>query len=566
MGPSPPAGRGVPPLATGFMPGHDSYRSCARRDQGGMGLRDLASTNRFVALALLAAALGLAPGCAQAPRRRMQSPEPAPLPGAKAARDPGSSRADAPAPSQPRAPAGAGDPADAPRVARSDDAGEGGVDEEIDTDLDRPRAERRGGGGGPTMAEVAEDEAKDEDEDDPEDEVDGYCKPDLLMHALGRDESPIRMFGWVQGSLTANPRLSNDGQNFGVNPNNLANAWTFQQIYLVLEKRADQGDRADYGFRVDNLFGNDWQNFHNVGFLDHAFRPDQFGWNPVQMYGEVHLPWLTRGGLEIKGGRFYALPGYEDGMAPARPLLSTGYLFSYSHPFTHLGMMTTWHVTDRLNLFNGAVNGWDRWANQNDKWGYAGGLSWDSMDDRTNVTLTANLGPDQISRDPATEGGPPPPPSLRAAAARPYVNGQRPLGYGGKETGLFTQVVVHEWTDRLSTIAEADEAFQDAVPGLGPRGGPRNASWYGLSGWTLYELTDTLTGVARAEVFRDNNGVRTGFADTFYESTLGLIDKPRPWLWLRPEVRYDWSQKSHPYDDGRHRSQFTFGFDVLLLF
>src|SRR5207245_8518124 len=76
----------------------------------------------------------------------------------------------------------------------------------------------------------------------------------------------------------------------------------------------------------------------------------------------------------------------------------TGYLLAYAHPFTHFGFMTTWHVTDRLNLYNGAVNGWDRWIDQNYRWGYAGGFSWDSVDDRTNLTVTFNLGPNQFPR------------------------------------------------------------------------------------------------------------------------------------------------------------------------
>jgi hypothetical protein len=436
---------------------------------------------------------------------------------------------------------------DPPRVAAADDP-----------NLSRPRAERRGEGGGPSRAEEEEDEEEEE-----EDELDGYIKPNLLNDLLRLDDSPVKLFGWVQGSFTANPRLSSDGQNFGVNPNNLANAWTFQQVYFVVEKRVAEGDQPDLGFRFDNLFGNDWQNFHAVGLFDRAFRVDHFGYDPVQMYGELHLPWLTLGGLDIKGGRFYSLAGYEDGMAPSRPLLSTGYLFSYAHPFTQFGMMTTWHLTDRINLYNGAVNGWDRWINQHYKWGYAGGASWDSADERTNLALTINWGPDQISRDPATAAAQD---GVQAQAARPAVPGRRPLGFGGKDTGLFTTVLTHEWTEDFSTIIEADQAFQNAVPGIGPGGRPQNASWYGLSGWALYDLTDRLTGVGRAEVFRDNNGVRTGFADTFYETTLGLIYKPRPWLWLRPEARFDWAQKTHPYDDARHSDQFTFGFDLIFLF
>jgi hypothetical protein len=423
----------------------------------------------------------------------------------------------------------------------------------VDMDLDRPRAAKRGEGGGPTTAE----------EEGEEDEVDGYLKPNHLNRLLGHEDSPVKFFGWIQNSYTANPGNQVDGTNFGVNPNDLANAWQLQQIYLVAEKRIAQGDTVDLGFRSDNLFGDDWQNFHAVGFFNRAFRVDQIGYSPVQLYGDIHLPILTAGGLDIKGGRFYALPGYEDGIAPARPLLSTGYLFSYAQPFTHIGFMSTLHLTDRINLYSGAINGWDRWINQHYKWGYEGGATWDSEDDRTNVTFTVTWGPDQISPDPAMPGQTPP---LRAQSFRPTVPGERPLGFGGKSTALFNQILIHEWTDEFSMILEADEAFQNAVPGIGPNGRAQNASWYGLSGWTLYELTERLTLVGRAEAFRDHNGVRTGFADTFYEGTLGLNYRPKSWLMIRPETRYDWAGKTHPFNDGRSRDQFTFGFDVIVLF
>jgi hypothetical protein len=48
--------------------------------------------------------------------------------------------------------------------------------------------------------------------------------------------------------------------------------------------------------------------------------------------------------------------------------------------------------------------------------------------------------------------------------------------------------------------------------------------------------------------------------------TLGLMFKPCPYLWVRPEVRYDWAQFGTPYTDGTRGSQFTLGFDVIFLF
>jgi hypothetical protein len=71
-----------------------------------------------------------------------------------------------------------------------------------------------------------------------------------------------------------------------------------------------------------------------------------------------------------------------------------------------------------------------------------------------------------------------------------------------------------------------------------------------------------LTGVWRFEVFRD----ATGVADTFFESTLGLILKPCDWLWIRPEARYDWASSGHPFNDGTRSSQLTLATDVIVLF
>lgn len=422
-----------------------------------------------------------------------------------------------------------------------------------DTNLGRSRAQKRGEGGGPTRSEEREDEAAGED-----------YQTDLLVRALGLEDSPYNVFGWAQGGFTGNPSRPRSRESFGVNPNTLANTWIFQQFVVAVEKPLDPGKRDgyDFGFRVDNLFGSDWTQLHMVGLFDDLDRARDFGWEPTQFYGEFHLPWLTPGGVDLKVGRFFSLAGYEDAYAPGRPLNSGGYLFGYSQPFTLVGAMTTWHVTDRLNLFNGLVNGWDRWLNARERWGYAGGLVYDSADSRTNATLTVNAGPNQF------------PSFFRADYAftpngvtnPPFLAGRKNVLYNQDRAFLLTATLIHEWTERLTVVAEADYGSESNVPGLGVGGGPVNGQWYGASGWSLYSFTDRLTGVYRAEVFRDNGGVRTGFNATYYEMTLGLIAKPRAWLWFRPEVRFDWAGGARPYDDGTKGSQLTLGFDTIFLF
>ena len=79
---------------------------------------------------------------------------------------------------------------------------------------------------------------------------------------------------------------------------------------------------------------------------------------------------------------------------------------------------------------------------------------------------------------------------------------------------------------------------------------PRSAAYHGFVNWFLYAITPKLTGVWRSEIFWDPYGLATGNADNYHEITLGLLYKPKDHIWIRPEVRYDWSQFTHPYNDG----------------
>jgi hypothetical protein len=43
--------------------------------------------------------------------------------------------------------------------------------------------------------------------------------------------------------------------------------------------------------------------------------------------------------------------------------------------------------------------------------------------------------------------------------------------------------------------------------------------------------------------------------------------KPKSWLMIRPEVRYDWSQaQTAPFDGGQRANQFLLGIDGVIQF
>ena len=439
----------------------------------------------------------------------------------------------------------------------------GGPPVPSDNDLALPRAEREGGGGEPTTSEAKEEAgAAPAEEEAPEKDP-----TKLLMNFLGTEDAPVKFYGWIQNSYTGNTNgVPNNATNFGVNPNFLANRWMGNQYYLVVENPLEQNDKVNFGFRVDNLFGNDWQFNHMHSLSDGAYTLNHFaGYDPAQFYGEVHLPILTKGGLDIKGGRFYTLAGYEVVPATGRPLLSVPYMFNYGQPFTHLGFISTLHVNDRVNLYNGAVNGWDRFFNTNFKYSYMGGFSWTSKNGKASFTMIVITGPNQYPNFTGNSTQIILPGNTEVLSPG-YQAGRKNIGYAGNNRTIFTNVLSYKWNDKLTQVMENDDAWEDNIPGIGPGGTSKNAQWYSFGNWFLYAFGDKLTGVWRSEVFRDSSGVRTGFSDNFYEQTVGFIYKPKPYIWVRPEARYDWAQFTHPYNNGTRNSQLTLAFDVILLF
>lgn len=434
-------------------------------------------------------------------------------------------------------------------------------------DLGVPAADRPIGGGEPTIETAATEAA----------EAPAADEPIKVWDQIGFEELPFKIYGWSQNSYTQNLNGYGNGINAGVTPNFKANNWMGNQLaYIIMEDPLELDDTINFGWRVDNLFGHDWAFNYEQGFLNEAFNLGELGYDLAQVYGEVHLPWFTEGGLDIKGGRFYTLAGYEQVPAIARPLLSVPYMFVFGQPFTHVGALTTLHLTDKINLYNGAINGWDRWFNENYKWGYIGGFSWTGNEDRTTFAFTAVWGPNQFPRQlPASQQIYP-----TGYINIPQLAGLPNPGYGANDRTLFTSVLTHKWSDKLTQVLETDQGWERNVPGLasgGRNGAAKSQQWFSFGNWFLYQMTPKLTAVWRSEVFWDMQGGRTSMValvggqpefagDRFYEMTLGLIYKPCPNLWIRPECRFDWTQY-HPYFDGGTRdSQTTLAVDAILLF
>jgi Putative beta-barrel porin-2, OmpL-like. bbp2 len=387
----------------------------------------------------------------------------------------------------------------------------------------------------------------------------------FLQKALGIQDKPWRIYGWIENSFTGNTNgTPRDRANFGVFPNDLANQWQGNQLpYMIVENPLEMDDMINLGFRVDFLFGNDWQYSKAYGLFDNAFLKNHLaGIDLPQFFGELHLPIFTPDGFDIRGGRFYDPAGFESVQAIKRPLLSTAYTFSFT-PFTYAGTMTTLHVTPRLNIVNGAVEGADRIFDELFHYSYLGGFNWTSASAKTTLMSYVLCGPNQLPTFPPLN-----------SQFLPVGVQQSPPGLEGRDNPLYAHhprtyfdvVATHNWTDKLTHAAELFFVVNPKVPF--PDRTVKDTTWYGFTNWFLYTFDEAqkYTGVWRAEIFNDPQGAATGVAGLYDEMTIGLIYKPKPWLWLRPEARYDWAPYSKPYSDGTRSSQFTLSFDIIVLF
>ena len=252
-------------------------------------------------------------------------------------------------------------------------------------------------------------------------------------------------------------------------PNRLANQWQGNQFYLVLENPLESDDMVNLGFRFDTLSGNDWQFTRSYGLFDRAFPNNHFaGLDFPQMYGEIHLRVLTPGGLDIKGGRFYSPAGYAALPAISRPFLSVPYSMEFT-PFRFFGVLSTLDLTDRINVYNGAVNGWDRSIDENYKWGYLGFVTWKSRDEKTNATFIGYWGPDQLPRFAAADAPYVPTVTTPPSAA---LAGQVNPFYATSYRNFYSFVLTHQWSDKLVDVAETDQIYEPRIIGFSTNGRP----------------------------------------------------------------------------------------------
>ncbi len=381
--------------------------------------------------------------------------------------------------------------------------------------------------------------------------------------------------GHIEGGVTFNTYPTPDGINFGQLFTDRANTPLLNQALVTAQRPLDpKAAGYDFGFKVQAMYGTDARYTHFLGEFDEWI--DDIGQLTfVEANLQVHLPWLTPGGIDLKIGQYPTLEGIEVIPAPDNPLYSHSYIFNFGIPLVHTGVLTTTHLTDWLDVYAGFDTGVNTTfgccgpdsGDNNHGVAFHGGFGFTLLDGALTLLATTHIG----AENPNT-------PAVQAACA---CDPNTALRY------LNDIAVTWKATDKFTAMADLNYIRDDGF----------NADGYGAALYGMYQINDMLRLVGRAEIWRDNAGffvaafpgnldfVKTEHGDpsatviagtptTYSEFTLGLTITPRipanrfvTAVMIRPEIRYDASLNgTTPYAAGTNASQFTIASDVVLKF
>ncbi len=384
-------------------------------------------------------------------------------------------------------------------------------------------------------------------------------KPWAPPATLSAWASTIQFSGEVDAGITGNPQDPSNGVNFARLFTDKANRPILNELVLTLERDLDpKATGYDWGFNLQALYGSDARIVHLLGLFDHAIHDrNQLTFEAANI--TLHAPWLSSGGIDLKGGIFPSPLGFEVLDPKANPFYSHSYIFD-SLPYEHFGLLAVAHAAGVLDLYLGIDTGNDTTLAQGDDNRRPAGIAGfgvNLLGGGLTVLALTHIGPEDAKRT-----------APFADSALRYYN---------------DLVVTYKRSPKLSFTTELDYVREDGF----------RAEAYGAAQYASYALSGAVTLNGRAEVFRDNNNFfistpvnnldyvngERGYAPanfytasrpaTYSELTVGVtckpgLPKPAGAVLIRPELRYDRTLNgSKPFNDGRDKGMVTIAADVV---
>jgi hypothetical protein len=339
----------------------------------------------------------------------------------------------------------------------------------------------------------------------------------------------IKFYGWTQFSYSASSTSSSTlpGGPFG----DRSGEFLLNQNWFRFEKVIDTSkSEFQWGFRNDYILpGSDARFTIARDLFDKQVRDQRV--TPIDnvfSYGEMFLPNFI-GGTSVKVGRFATLIGYETIDAISTPFLTRSYNFQYN-PFTHTGILATSSIGDNFTVNYGIVLGTDNFIGPTNRATFHGGIKWAPKDGDTTLAFNTVI-----------------------------TNPKYQPSEGFNHFNVYNVLLTHKLSKELTYAADFTYSLENEVPL--PNNTIDDTHWYGLAQYLSYEHCDKLQSNVRVELFKDEDGYRTGTRGLYTSVSYGLTWKPKEWMSIKPEVRYDYNTNG-PFEGG-DRNLFIGGLSCI---
>ncbi len=388
-------------------------------------------------------------------------------------------------------------------------------------------------------------------------------------------DAAIQWGGWLAQGYTGNPDQPTNGLNRPVLFNDRANEYLLNQYYLFSESQLlDDYQNWDVMARIDATYGYDSQFVSVPGLERHHDRTrkwnsenERYGLALPQAYIEV-AP-ANSNEFSLKLGHFYSIAGYERFASPENIFYSHSYAFAFATPFTQTGALAAYSPRQETTWYLGYSQGWDIWDSNVDTWGIVGGTTLRSTDRVHELSVVVQVGDDLTN---IISGG------------RSLVDDRVSLHM------VYQQQFSEHWRYIVAPVFGSQQNTV-TVANLGPSTvSYDHAQWYGVSQYLLWDASEWYVGAFRFEWFRDEDHSRIGVpveynpggpvlrGGNYFALTAGMNCFLTSNIWLRPEIRWDWSDVRgsatvpggdptiRAFGDRTDGSQITLASDLVIAF
>jgi Putative beta-barrel porin-2, OmpL-like. bbp2 len=314
-----------------------------------------------------------------------------------------------------------------------------------------------------------------------------------------------------------------------------ANSFTLDLAQIVFQKDPALGN---VGYKLKLSAGETAKWIHSRGLSGAALNQPQSGeatnsFDVTEAYVSYNA--AVGKGIRFDLGKMATFFGAEVIEAIDNPNYSRSLLFNYAIPFTHTGLKMSYSFTDALSASFHIVNGWDNSTDNNRGKCYGTSITY-APAEAFSLIVNGMTGPEQDEQ----------------GANAPTMGSS-----SSNRRDLLDVVATIKPVKPLSIILNTDNGREQDVPAtLLPSGQSGPAQWKGAAGIVKYDLNDKHSIAARAEIFNDEDGFRTGTAQRLKEVTLTWEIRLNGGLILRPEYRHDSSDVAS-FDNKTRDSQNT---------